>query len=285
MKPQASCQKEQSLPLWASMLAMLMVMGMAVFAPPAKAGGEESPAEVALTEHNGKKEPIPLIQNRFFLKQNRFEFGPAFGYVPNNAFVVNPAGGLILAYHFSETLAAEGDILYGPEGGYKNLTTRLVQIAADSGNTSFQQPADRIALGALFSARWAPVYGKINLVGEGVLNFDLYGTAGLGMVLVTTKDYVINPDYNDTDPTSPPIVEKDSGVNAAHFALNLGIGFNFFVNQFIAIKLDARTTPYFGQGPDYGGDTPPENRVYAPFITSAGLAIFVPKMKPRLFNF
>lgn len=284
MKPQASCQKEQTLPKVASMLAMLLVMGLGFFAPPALAK-DDSPAQEALTEHNGKREPIPLIQNRFFLKQNRFEFGPAFGYVPNNAFVVNPTGGLILAYHFTETVAAEGDIIYGPEGGYKNLTTRLVQIAADSGNSSFQQPADRIALGALFSARWAPVYGKINLVGEGVLNFDLYGTAGVGMLLVTTKNYVYNNDYDDTDPTSEPITTEDNGLNTAHFALNLGIGFNFFVSQFIAIKLDARTTPYLGAGPDYGQEEAPENRIYAPFITSAGLAIFVPKMKPRLFNF
>ena len=281
MMPQATSPKEKSLPIWMSMLAILWVGVMGLWSPNAAAADDEAdfPAAQALAERQGKRATIPLIQNRFFLKKNRFEFGPAFGYVPNNAFVVNPSGGLILAYHFSETFAAEADILYGIDGGYKNLTIRLVQIAADSGNQNFQQPADRIALGAIFSARWAPIYGKINLIGEGVLNFDFYGTAGLGMAVVNTKYYVssTNPDL--------PVETVDEGVSRGNFCLNLGVGFNFFLTQFIALKLDARATPYWGPGPDYGGDTPPESRLYAPFVTSAGLAIFVPKMKSRLFNF
>jgi len=288
MEPQASLLSQLSVRAgigrWARAVLPLAGMLGGIFGGAAtalwsgEAAAAETSAEEAMAERDEKSE-LPVIQNRFFLKQNRFEFGPYFGYVPNNAFKVNPAGGLILAYHFTETFSAEADILYGPDGGYKNLTVRLVQIAADSGNTSFQQPADSIAVGALFAARWSPVYGKINLLGEGVVNFDFYGTLGAGLLVVTTKYYVAsaNPEL--------PIQEDTRLENSAHPAVNIGIGMNFFINQFIALKIDARTAAYFGPEPDYGTGATPQNRLYTPFVTSGGLAIFVPKMKSRLFNF
>lgn len=274
MEPQGSLLSQLSLRLTAGVAAGVLAAGLWS----GEAAAAETSAGEAMAERDTNSE-IPLIQNRFFLKENRFEFGPYFGYVPNNAFKVNPAGGLILAYHFSETFAAEADILYGPDGGYKNLTIRLVQIAADSGNKSFQQPADNISVGAIFSARWSPLYGKINLIGEGVVNFDFYGTLGAGLLVVTTKYYVpsTNPEL--------PIEEDTNFENGAHPAVNLGVGMNFFINQSIALKIDARTAAYFAPEPDYGTDDPLENRLYTPFVTSAGVAIFVPKMKPRLFNF
>lgn len=262
--------------LWAIMTTLLLVSLSALWSPTAAA---DTPAREALADRSGKPEEIPLIQNRFFLKANRFEFGPSVGYVPNNAFVVNPTINLNLAYHFSETFAAEGLILYGLGGGYKNLTVRLVQIADESGSTNFQQPADTTQLGALFAARWAPVYGKINLIGEGVLNFDLYGTLGAGLLVVKTQYYVASDDE------TLPVQTSDKLESNAHPAINLGLGMNFFLNQSLALKLDARSSLYFAPEPDYGTEEARDSRLYAPFVASAGISIFVPKMKPRIFNF
>lgn len=244
---------------------------------PSQTLAAEGPAQEALAEAGGKEEPLPLIQNRFFVKKNRFEFGPSYGYIPNNAFMVSQTIGLTLAYHFSEDFAVEAVPMFGPPGSYKNLTVRLVQIAQESGNTAFQQPADQITIGAIFAARWAPVYGKINLVGEGVLNFDLYGTLGLGIVGINTRYYIYNPDT---------LVEPASNLeNNVYPAANIGVGMNFFLNQFIALKIDARGLPYWGKGQDYGQAEAPENRLYVPFIASGSVCIFVPKMQARMFNF
>jgi outer membrane beta-barrel protein len=239
----------------------------------------DAPAEEALAEANGKEAPLPLIQNRFFLKKNRFEFGPSYGYIPNNAFVTSQTAGLVLAYHFSEDFAVEAYPMYGIPGSYKNLTVRLVQIANESGNSAFQQPADQLGFGAIFAARWAPVYGKINLIGEGVLNFDLYGTLGAGIIGISSKYYV----YND-DPALP-VVPADNLETPVYFGGNIGIGMNFFLNQFVALKLDARGLPYWGKGQDYGQAEAPEPRLYVPFVASGTICFFVPKMKPRMFNF
>lgn len=268
----------------------LGVLGLAA-APEAQAA---SPAKEALDEFHGKKHDPNVIQNKFFLKENRFEVAPALGYVPNNAFVSNYYGGAFLAYHFSETFAAEGAFLYAPntrDAGVKNLTKTLVSIAYDSNpDTTFKQPLDRLQLGAIFSARWAPIYGKINLIGEGVLNFDFYGTAGVGMLLVT-KDYAsVSPDWASGNSDNPVVLESQP-ITEGYPAANLGVGMDFFLTQSIALKLDARTALYVADEPDYGNVGPNgepialEKRLYNTFMTTAGVSVFVPRMKPRMFNF
>ena len=67
----------------------------------------------------------------------------------------------------------------------------------------------------------------------------------------------------------------------------LGIGANFFLNQTVALKLDARSMIYIDEKPRYEANStdPIENRVYNNFIASAGVALFFPKMQPRITNF
>ena len=276
---------------------VLGLVGLLASTPEAVAADSSSdhPAEAALEEIQGKKQPTSLIQNKFFVKANRFELAPAVGYVPNNAFVSSIYGGAIAAYHFSDSFAAEGTFLYAPNtgaSGMKGLTQTLVGIAYEGNNeTSFRQPLDRLQLGAIFAARWTPVYGKINLIGEGVLNFDLYGTAGIGLLLVT-KDYAsINPDYAAGVEGADPAIPTTSPSTEAYPAINLGIGLNFFLTQSIALKIDARSALYIAKEPDYGNKLPNgdpeelESRLYNTFLTTAGVSIFIPRMKPRMFNF
>ena len=50
--------------------------------------------------------------------------------------------------------------------------------------------------------------------------------------------------------------------------------------------LDGDVHDLHGPGVDAGGNPVPlDNRLYNTFITTAGVSIFVPRMKPRLFNF
>lgn len=277
---------------------VIPLLGVLASADAQAASGSDHPAAEALDAFNGTTEDKNVIQNKFFLKENRFELAPALGLMPNNAFVTNVYGGAIAAYHFSDTFAAEGMLLYAPNtgvAGVKGLTKTLVVIAEDAAagtnnGNNFQQPLDRLQLGAIFAARWSPVYGKINLIGETVANFDLYGTGGLGLILIAEDKATYNPEFDDSQEASPVLVEANPLI-AAHPALNIGIGMDFFITQSIALKLDARTTPYFAPEPDYGNVGPDgqpvelESRLYAPFLATAGVSIFVPKMKPRMFNF
>ena len=142
-----------------------------------QAHAETDPGKKALLENQSTyTPPREAVQNRFFLKEERFEFSPIIGFVPNDPMVNRITGGLLVAYHFSESLAAEGAFIYSPDLGetdVKGLTRTLVKIAEQgSANVEFQQPLDKMELGATFAVRWSPVYGKISLVGEGILKAE-----------------------------------------------------------------------------------------------------------------
>ncbi len=249
----------------------------------------ESPAREAVlslgAEETEKEKDV--VQNRFFLKTNRFEVAPVLGYVPNNPFARRYVGGVLVGYHLSEAFAAEGAILYSPDLGrddLKGLTSTLVTIAYQGDpDVEFQQPVDKMILGATFAARWAPVYGKINLVGESVLNFDFYGTGGLG--LLSIAEYYAT--YNEEGAARGELVKLGSAQSKVKVPVNLGVGFDFFLNQSVAVKIDARSYLYVDKQPDYDPVNRNElsSRLYNTFIASAGVSVFMPKMKPRLTDF
>ena len=146
--------------------------------------GETPPGVEALEEfRTGAKPPNP-VQNRFFLKSKRFEITPLLGVGPNNPFADRfPTASLAFGYHFSEQLAVSGIFTYAPDlgkGDVKALVPILLQRADDD---DFQQPLDKVTLAASVGVTWSPVYGKINIIGETVLNFDFYGFLGVGFVL------------------------------------------------------------------------------------------------------
>ena len=247
----------------------------------------ESPAQRAVEQLGAERSQPNVVQNRFFLKTNRFEVTPALGYVPNNPFSRRFIGGVMVGYHLSETFAAEGAILYSPDLGrddLKPLTSTLVAIAYQGDpDVEFQQPVDKMILGATFAARWSPVYGKINLLGESVLNFDFYGTGGLG--LLSIAEYYAT--YNEEGAATGDMVKLSSPQSKVKVPVNLGVGFDFFVSQSVAIKIDARSYLYVDKQPDYDPTNANElsSRLYNTFIASAGVSIFMPKMKPRLSDF
>jgi outer membrane beta-barrel protein len=254
---------------------------------------KESPADEAVTrlagEKAGEKTGEEPIKNRFFLKASRFEIAPVGGYVPNNPFARRYVGGVMLAYHISESFAAEGAIMYSPDlvnDDLKGLTETLVQIAHQGDpDAGFQQPVDKMTMGATFAVRWAPVYGKINLLGERVLNFDFYGTLGLG--LLTLAEYYATYDEGWDTGTSVSPIKLSEPTNKYTVPANIGVGMDFFLSQTVAIKLDARSYLYIGEEADYDPNNDDEigSRLYNNFIASVGVSIFVPKMKPRLYDF
>jgi hypothetical protein len=75
--------------------------------------------------------------------------------------------------------------------------------------------------------------------------------------------------------------------NKYRVPINVGLGFDFFMNQTIALKIDARNYFYVDEKPDYDPEDETElgKRLYTTFIASAGVSVFVPSMKRRLYDF
>ena len=117
-----------------------------------------------------------------------------------------------------------------------------------------------------------------------VLNFDLYGSLGAG--IVSKRNYVATYDEAATEEQRAvgDIMALQFIENEVKVAPSIGLGATFFLNQFMALKLDARSAFYVDNKPQYDPDIPvAEQRLYNNFVMSAGLGFFFPKMKPRLY--
>ncbi len=269
----------KSLKFWLATTAFMVGLS-------APATAADSPGATALQELKEGAATKNAVQNRFFLKEGRIEATPILGYVPNDPMVKRFVGGVLGAYHFSEEFAAEGAFLYSPDLGQsdlKGLVNTLVAIPAreQGSSNSFQQPLDKMIMGATFAARWAPFYGKINVIGESVLNFDAYGVVGLGMLSLQSYYATAEMGGNDEITTNLEAAGKSVVITP-----NVGVGFNFFLNQTMALKLDARSYFYFANEPQYNPNEPVETkRLYNNLVASVGLSFFVPEMKKRMYNF
>jgi outer membrane beta-barrel protein len=258
---------------------------------------QDGPATEALSSFRSNDTEKAAVENRFFLKESRFEVSPTFGYIPNNPYARRYVGGLFVGYHVDESLAASLSLGVAPDGfenDLKELVGVLLQTARSNGDTlgseQFEQPLEKLRLSFAAGLSWAPIYGKINIVGETVLNFDVYAFAGVGMI--SKQNYVATYDVACANPDDclslSDIVELTPEEAEFNVGPVLGLGQNYFINQSIALKLDVRSSFYVDDVPNINpleeGQTA-KKRLYNKFTTSIGVAIFFPKMKPRLYEF
>lgn len=246
---------------------------------------ETPPGVVALEAFRNPDTRRNPVQNRFFLKSRRFEITPMLGTVPNNAFASRFTISVGLGYHFTEQLSLQALIGFAPDlvkRDVKSLVPILLQQAADD---SFEQPFDKTTLSATIGVGYAPVYGKINLLGETVLNFDFYGFIGLGMV-VQNEYFATRSPTADQATTNAEFFDLERTQTEVRAAPTIALGANFFLSQLVALRLDGRMGIIIDDRPTYDRDVPvPGLRAVTQFTVSAGIAIFVPKMKPRITEF
>lgn len=126
---------------------------------------------------------IEIVQNRFVSRTKRHEFTGEFANVVdgdpylkaraagfNYNFHLNPRWSFGLKYHY----------------GFNELTEaaeRSIQLAEKTDNKEGGVPdMDWAKQKFIASASYYPIYGKVNLFGQGIVHFDIYGTLGAGQV-------------------------------------------------------------------------------------------------------
>ncbi len=223
---------------------------------------QETPGAQALDELRGEKPSPRAIENRFFLKEGRFEIAPHIGYVPNNPFAVRYVGGAFLAYHFGETFSVAGHVGFSPDlgkGDLKGLVGVLLDranAANASGNNDFQQPLDKVGLTAEFG----------------------------GVALISKNNY--HAKYNPAGAATGDVVDLVAEGQETKFGPVIGVGQNYFVSQSLAVKIDIRDVFYVDQAPQYDEqEQVTEQRLYNNLTASIGIGIYFPAMKPRLYEF
>lgn len=128
-------------------------------------------------------EDIVVIQRRYFPKVSRFEFYPHVGLFINNPFYFNFLMSAKIGYHFNEYIGVEafGSYIAGPDRG---ITNDLEDIRVNVSNVIYSKYLFGLAL------KWSPLYGKFAGIGDSILPFDMYFSAGAGMTHPVTTNKV-----------------------------------------------------------------------------------------------
>ena len=144
---------------------------------------EADSEELALPEADKRKRIIQTLQRKNFMKIDRFEGGVMGGFVTNDPFINRYLINGSLAYHVTEIFAVEANGTFSPDfgtGDYKPITEQIIT------NNEVTPDISKIEFYASANFQFSPIYGKV-AVGKGkIINFDIYGVFGTGVV--NTKD-------------------------------------------------------------------------------------------------
>jgi outer membrane beta-barrel protein len=142
--------------------------------PQAPAGPEEADVQKIKEKYwtRGNQAEMGVVQNRLFTKRHKMELGLTLGTVYGDPFLTDTPVGLSVGYHFSELFSTHLQFTKTFVNPSSALTT--LQQTGTTANTN--EP--KFFLDG--EARASLLYGKVSLLGQAILYFDAYVSAGLG---------------------------------------------------------------------------------------------------------
>lgn len=249
---------------WRLLVVVALFAGSSAFAQKA----EEEAGDVSEVDKDAAgplRDRIRPVSGHLFLMDGRFEVSPLVGVSVRDAFFTKVLLGAAFTYHFSDAFAASA------RGGYTaSLISGSAQICnppnADNGRPAGCRPptfdeltkkADGTTANkayglmtflATVDLQWSPLYGKISLFAEKVLNFNVYGLVGPAVVMYGPSQTVT-------------------------VGGNLGIGFRFFINQWLTVRLELRDVIYNEVGLEVNT---PTNSLRNQLMAELGFSMFFP---------
>jgi outer membrane beta-barrel protein len=187
---------------------------------------------------------VKAVQRKGFLKRGRFEVAPMFAATVNDAFYQKFGGGLRLAYnvHDSFAVALRGNY-FTP---YRTDNVRAGKLAFQS-----QLLASQLESQVMLDGVWSPVYGKFSFLQKQIIHFDLFLSAGFGLVWSATSGEPRN--------------------EGAHLATDFGGGVRFYPKDWLAFELGMIATLY----PDQPVQSLPAT-IQKVFVANFGVSFFFP---------
>jgi outer membrane beta-barrel protein len=202
---------------------------------PAFAASEDEAGDVSEVDKDSSgplRDRIRPVSGHLFLMKGRFELSPSLGISFRDAFFSKYIPGASLTYHFNDDWAISARAGYGidvvsgaaqictPTGGCRPPTWEELTLA---NGTPSNKAYGLITLLSTLDLQWSPLYGKLSLSAEKFLYFNMYAIAGGGIL-----------SYGPNAQMAP--------------CGNLGVGFRFFVNRFLTLRLEMRDTIYVETG-------------------------------------
>lgn len=159
----------------------------------------------------GDESDMGVVQNRLYSKAGKFEISGFGGVVNSDPFLTTYSLGATVGYHFNEYLGVDAIAwrsLWSPSSALTTLRNTGPGVDANI------NPQNGLVGGEL---EWSVLYGKLSLLGQAIIHYDLHLLGGAGMTSTANGNYV-------------------TGI--------AGIGQQFYLNQFTTLNVDFRLTPY-----------------------------------------
>ena len=207
------------------------------------------------------RDRVRPVTGHVFLKGHRFELSPSATVSINDAYFTKYLLGGTFIYHFQEAwsvglrygyalsaVAGAAQICTSPNSG-ATLGCRSPRYAEING-----QAPGQINMIAGLDLRWQPIYGKIALLAESFVHFDLYAVAGPAAIQYT------GPSDLQGDTTR----RWTAGGSA-------GLGARFFLDSWMAFRIELRDLIYVEKVSPY-----PTNSVRNQLLFELGFSLFFP---------
>jgi outer membrane beta-barrel protein len=236
-------------------------------AKPSTSGSSEQEAgdvsEVDKDRLGPLRERVQPVSGHLFLKKGRFEFSPSTTISIRDAFFTKYILGGTFTYHPMETLGLS------LRAGYSIPTVagaaQICTFENQGGSTTrgcslptLEQLRERSAPGELnlvggVDVQWAPIYGKMSLLAEQFLHFDLYGIAGASGIQY----------------------RGPSGASQLTVGGNVGVGMRFFLNRWMTVRTEFRDLIYVEQAVN------PSQMLRNQLLFELGVSFFFPNAHPE----
>jgi|GEM_PF-1176484 len=158
---------------------------------------------------------IKAVARKTFVKTGRFELQPSMMVTVNDAFFRSFAAAGRVSWHLNEAFALEVGGAYIPPFFVQKLEPVDLlreQLALINADNKVFALAD---VGLTFS----PLYGKVAVLGDGIIQFDGFLSAGVGATF-------------------------DNGVDLVHPTMNIGAGARVFLTRWLVVRGDLRDYVY-----------------------------------------
>ncbi|MDF1565377.1 MAG: outer membrane beta-barrel domain-containing protein [Deltaproteobacteria bacterium] len=161
---------------------------------------------------------VKAVQKKLILKAGRFEIAPALSLSVNDPFFQKIGGGVAATFWPADNLGIFADVY-----SLSTIETENVRLAKQATVSTLLD--SRLRFLAAGGFQWSPVYGKVAFLGKQIIHFDLFFSAGFGVVRTSAAA------LDDT----PPL----------QVMTTFGVGQRYLVNRFLALffKVEDRLYP------------------------------------------
>ena len=226
---------------------------------------EEEAGDVAEIDKDARgplRERIRPVSGQLYVRKNRMEITPSAAVTFRDAFFRKYILGGSLTYYPTEWLG------FNAYGGYSIPTVAGTAQKCDTANgggcapptfAELDGPAPgQIKLVAGADVMWSPIYGKMSLLAESFVHFDLYLLAGVAGV-----------QYGAPLPRDEDRPEVNPGsVDTWTVGANVGLGGHLHLNRHMALRLELRDLIYQEKGE--------QNQILSnQFLFNLGLSFFL----------